>query len=1089
MIWRKWLVRGGGYTALGGLVACGLAWVLTTQPEVVRQIVLDRLGGRFVHVAVSMQSAHARLLGGITVHELRLSRNDGLDNGDFVYVPQALIYPDKEKLFDGQVGLRQVELLRPQFRIVRERNGHVNVQGILGPTDLTEPLPAIVVRQGSITIEDRGCDLPGPALEIRDLELTIINDPLPILQIEGTGKTDVLGPVKVHARLRRDNGAGQVDLELPDIPIDSALAQRLSAFAPTAATHLRHLDARGKIEAHLTHIPESPNPLAYEIHAHLHDGHCTHTCLPGTLEAIDADAHYVNGRVPEARLTASFHPAPPDSTRNPQVLPPAQLTATIKDLALPPGIPDSFPEIDNIAREVEVKVDHLTVTPPVLRALPSNLKWLEEDYAPSGPLSLTFACRRAGPGPRVECWSLRAEGMRACSSDFPYPVSGVKGLLEIDTSALPDRRITLDLEGMAGECPVKTKGWIRGEKKTSEVSIDITGEQLRLDQRVMNSLSPHPAAQRVVNQFLPAASRTQGLNAHPMGWANFKAELRRQAGHQRLRNVFTIDFLDSEVLYDQFPYPLEHVTGRLILHPDHWECCNARGSRSGGTIFVDAFSRELPPAGGVPASCPAAGGPPAPEEIHVKIRGQEVKLDSEFEQALTPARSHERKPLQNAWHMLALTGRMNFAAEVIDHPDQPQDIAVGVEIQGCALKPTFFPYALEQVSGSVQYARNRVHVTNVKARHGSKTELGLKWGLLQLRPGGGFITWLRGIESTGLVPDEQFLAALPEPLRKGMEPLGMTEPLVVQTELTIDAPGGTTGPLKVWWDGSARLSGAHFRTGIEATDATGEVACKGHFDGQLLHGLSGNVYFERAKFLGQPLTNLSARIEVQPTTPESLRLRQLKADVFGGTVGGEALVRLGPVFGYELWLEALRIQLDQFGKHNLGPAASQAQLSGPARAALYLQGEGTDLLGLKGMGQVDVADGRMGRLPLLLGLLKAFGLRVPDRTAFEKAHLGFTIEGPQIQVRHLDLLGNAINLHGEGTVDLDGANLNLDFSATPGEFVWVPPGLDPAVEAIYGQILRIKMRGQINKPNGVRFEKELVPAVAEPIRKAMGKGS
>jgi hypothetical protein len=620
------------------------------------------------------------------------------------------------------------------------------------------------------------------------------------------------------------------------------------------------------------------------------------------------------------------------------------------------------------------------------------------------------------------------------------------------------------------------------------MAVDLTGEQLVLDQQVMAALSEK--IQGVVRQFLPQASRTLGLDQHPLGKANFRAELRRPCGQVKFENVYIIDFLDSSVLYDLFPYPLDHVTGRLTLYPDHWECRNCRGSRSGATILVDAFSRRLPEqvvSAHAGESSRSAAGPGPLEEIHVNIRGERVQLNDELERALAPIQSPERKPLQNAWHTLALSGQMNFIAEVIDHPSHPQDIAVGVDVNGCTMKPTFFPYQLNEVSGSVRYAHNRVHLGNLKARHGARTDLGLKWGLLELKPEAGFVAWLKGIEGTGLVPDREFLDALPEPLHKGLEPLGITDPLKVRTELTLEA-GVPGGPLKVWWNGSARLDNAHFRTGVEATEVNGEVACEGHFDGQHLHGLRGNVLLEKGRFLGQPLTNASARIEVQPDEPEKLRLRQIKADIFGGTLGGEALIRLWPVFGYEVWLEALRIGLDQFGKHNLGEAAKQAQLSGPARAALYVQGEGTDLLGLKGVGQVDVANGKMGRLPLLLDLLKAFGLRVPDHTAFERAHMSFTIEGPRIQVQQLDLFGNAISLHGQGTVDLDGNNLNLDFTATPGQLKRIlPTSLDAVPEAISQQILKIKMRGKMNTPNGVRFEKELVPAVVEPIKKVMGR--
>jgi hypothetical protein len=268
---------------------------------------------------------------------------------------------------------------------------------------------------------------------------------------------------------------------------------------------------------------------------------------------------------------------------------------------------------------------------------------------------------------------------------------------------------------------------------------------------------------------------------------------------------------------------------------------------------------------------------------------------------------------------------------------------------------------------------------------------------------------------------------------------------------------------------------------------TGQVFCRGHHDGQRLHHLGGEVLLEKATLLGQPLANLHARLEVQPESPDVLRVRDLRADLFGGTVGGEARVEFGPALRYELLVEALQIQLDQFGRHNLGKDAAQAQLQGPLRAGLHVSGEGSDLSGLRGNGRVDVLEGKMGRLPLQVDLLKAFGLRVPDRTAFEQARMVFALEGPQMRIQQLDLFGSAVSLRGEGTVNLDGSNVNLDFHADPGRVQQVLPGVLAEVpRAISDQLLKIKMRGRIGKGGEVRFDKELVPAVTEPLKKALG---
>src|SRR5262245_24973506 len=129
---RKWLFHGLIYLTLAGLAAAAIVYALGTNPAAVRGLVQQQLTERFRHVSVNVERARLRLLGGILVRELRLARNDGLDRRDFLYVPSAVIYHDKEHMLDGQLLIRKVELTRPQIRIVRDRDGTLNVAGILG---------------------------------------------------------------------------------------------------------------------------------------------------------------------------------------------------------------------------------------------------------------------------------------------------------------------------------------------------------------------------------------------------------------------------------------------------------------------------------------------------------------------------------------------------------------------------------------------------------------------------------------------------------------------------------------------------------------------------------------------------------------------------------------------------------------------------------------------------------------------------------------------------------------------------------------------------------------------------------------------
>src|SRR5579883_2315759 len=155
MTWRKWLVRSLVFSVLGLAILVALLYEAWTNPAAVRRQVLAKLHKIFIGATVNIDTARLRLLGGIGVRDLRMARRDDLDRSDFLYVPSAVIYHDKEHLLDGTLGVCKIELDRPRLRIVRERDGRFNLAGLLAPPDLKERVPALLVKRGTVVIEEQ----------------------------------------------------------------------------------------------------------------------------------------------------------------------------------------------------------------------------------------------------------------------------------------------------------------------------------------------------------------------------------------------------------------------------------------------------------------------------------------------------------------------------------------------------------------------------------------------------------------------------------------------------------------------------------------------------------------------------------------------------------------------------------------------------------------------------------------------------------------------------------------------------------------------------------------------------------------------
>jgi hypothetical protein len=220
------------------------------------------------------------------------------------------------------------------------------------------------------------------------------------------------------------------------------------------------------------------------------------------------------------------------------------------------------------------------------------------------------------------------------------------------------------------------------------------------------------------------------------------------------------------------------------------------------------------------------------------------------------------------------------------------------------------------------------------------------------------------------------------------------------------------------------------------------------------------------------------KLDVYEKAPDVLVLG-LRAPLFGGEVSGPVRVELNSTLRYEMDLTASQIKLDAFGRHNIG---SDAQFSGMAGGRLHLIGKGTGVASLEGNGSLEIPRGRLYNLPLLLDLLKFLGLRWPDRTAFEQAGAVFSIHGDRVMFSQLELMGNAVSLHGRGDMKLDGTDVRLEFIPVWGRIeTWLPRGWQPLPSAIGRNLLKIEVRGKVGKQKDLHFHRKPVPALTDPL--------
>jgi hypothetical protein len=305
MAWRKWIVRGVVYGIIGAAVAAGVLYQRWTNAGAVRELVIAEIGKAFPGAQVSVDSAQLRILGYIQLNGLRLSRLDDPERHEFLHVPSAIFYHDKEKILDGQLKLRKIELFRPRLRVRRDRDGKWNLHDLTRPPSAPDTVqPAVVIHQGTLILDDRIHPEKPATLEINDVSLTLINDPVSHITIRGGGASELLGKLQLHGSIERSTREAFVAFKAQQIPLNQGLVERLPHTCPPDIARGLILSATANVEGKVSFHPGQAQEFYYDVHCDIHNGKVQHPKLPLALEKLEVKFACKSGELHLESLTA-----------------------------------------------------------------------------------------------------------------------------------------------------------------------------------------------------------------------------------------------------------------------------------------------------------------------------------------------------------------------------------------------------------------------------------------------------------------------------------------------------------------------------------------------------------------------------------------------------------------------------------------------------------------------------------------------------------------------------------------------------------------------------------------------------------------
>jgi hypothetical protein len=516
----------------------------------------------------------------------------------------------------------------------------------------------------------------------------------------------------------------------------------------------------------------------------------------------------------------------------------------------------------------------------------------------------------------------------------------------------------------------------------------------------------------------------------------------------------------GSIRHEQFPYPLDNVHGRVELRDGRWRLVDLSAVNHMGRVDLNGHLE------------PVAVG----HQLVLDIRATNVQLDDELRGALRPT-------MQQFWGNLKPAGQIDLTANVV-HVTGVTTPDVKVVIQpteaGVSIDPSFFRYELEDLHGAVTYDQGHVSWDSVRGRHGSTTVLSS--ATCRFAPSGHWHIDFSQIEADRLRADRDLMAALPRDLRKAVSQLAPTGPVNMTGTLSLDR-AGPTAAVTSRWDLRFDVQQTSLNCGVPLHNVRGSARIRGTSDGQqvkadgLLSLDSLNLHgFQLTKVRG-PLLIEKDRVLLgawvgreQQSTPE-----HLTATLHGGTVLGDGWVTLGDRPRFALQAALSEGDLARLAKENI---RGRRRLKGKIYATAALEGTGQSIQTLSGSGTIHLRDADVYELPVVVALLKVLNARLPDTSAFTESEMRFRLQGDHLYFDQLDLMGDAVNLYGKGTVDFQ-KNLHLVFHTN-----FRPSRLPlPLVRNVLGQasqqILQVHVDGTFDNP---QIRNEAFPAMNQALQ-------
>jgi uncharacterized protein YhdP len=565
------------------------------------------------------------------------------------------------------------------------------------------------------------------------------------LQVQGTLAGDHVERVEFSGVLNPQTGEWELQGGIQGLEFNPRLRAALPRELSQAAAPLASIRGRTVLGFRFAQKPAgATDPFTFLLHGKISEGRIDDARLPEPLTDVEAtircDNHGLTienfaGRCGHTQVELRASVAGYDGTRPMQ--------------------------IDLTARQVQL--ERLPLAP-----LPVAVRDTFARFQPRGLADVSGQLRFDGrtwqPDLTIECHDLSATYDR-----FPYRLADGSGTIVLKPDSLSVR-----LRMIGGGQIIGCRADVRnpGSEFTGWIELQSDGP-IPIDDKLIAALDI--PTQRIVRGF------------RPRGSAMFQVRFYREPGETVLHRRVTVRLANCTVQHDRFPYPIDNVSGSLELTDDAWQFRNLSG-RNDSADIAGHGKWEANDQG--------------QKQLTLQFTARDVPLADELRQALPPGPQRLWANLRPRGYIDHLVIGLSYSATTkkwsIDVAGEKWQPAHGAEARTISLEPMWFPYSLDNLTGSFRYRDGQMQLAKLQAVHGP-ANLSAE-GTCQVLPEGGCRLDLTRLAADRIAVDHALLAALPVGLGQSLARYPIEGPLNLHGSLGIVVPPQPDAMPQLHWN-------------------------------------------------------------------------------------------------------------------------------------------------------------------------------------------------------------------------------------------------------------------------------------------------